>query len=71
MTDFGRADDSAAIGGDDGLHERETEAVPGLVARRVRPPDALEDEFVESRKRSRNESSIKRSKRSLVSRFNK
>ena len=39
--------------------------------RSIEDPDALEDEFIESRKRSRNESSIKRSRRSLVSRFNK
>ena len=39
--------------------------------RSIEDPDALEDEFVESRKRSRNESSTKHSKRSLVSRFNK
>ena len=39
--------------------------------RSIEYPDELEDEFIESRKRSRNESSIKRSRRSLVSRFNK
>ena len=39
--------------------------------RSIEDPDALEDEFIESRKRSRNESSIKRYRRSLVSRFNK
>ena len=39
--------------------------------RSIEDPDALEDEFTESRKRSRNESSIKRSRRSLVSCFNK